>query len=560
MARAMRVTRETLANQLAPMAVRMRQMHPRMHPLLQLVADIGPGMAEATADAARSEILKWVTRRSGRLPPEAWEFEGFSSPIAGRSAAGVRLRDGDLDCWIVRCDDPDKNVPGRNWQTEVGVIRHREIVRLTLRLLVATHEDVANLLPGVPGLVRQLAQRPGLLLHHRPLEPKAWLVDGETDAEALCELVERPTRHVPVVVVSLEEGGEDPTAALIDADALATRMLGIGIVAILSGPMTFVLTDRWGKQWSCFHRAIRVYRPGFDTDRQSPYEHPLILPRRVEEWSVEGGQTIADHLMRLACSASLSQLREDHDIIPFSKVNQAARQREREAASSAGRSDQDLLTLAEQELKAKEAHLAVMEDMMADEEDKRRQAEAAAEELRGENYRLKLHLDSVKGRLEALGRKLDDEVSIPSTLDEVREWADRHLAGRVVVTPRAARAAKRSQFQDIPAAYKALMFLANEYRAMRLEGGNDRVECADDALQQLRLQNEPTGDETRLREIGDEFLVDWRGRKRLLGWHLKNGGNTRDPMRCFRLYYFWDDEEELVVVGYLPSHLETRAT
>lgn len=149
-----------------------------------------------------------ANERSGELPSEAWTFQDFSSSIAGRSAAGVRLQNSEADWWVIRCDDPDKNVPGRNWQTEVGVIRHGGGVRLALRLLVATHEDVANLIPGVPGLVRQVAQRPGLVLHRRPLRPKAWLVDGETDAERLCDLIERPSRHVPVVVVSLNDGAE----------------------------------------------------------------------------------------------------------------------------------------------------------------------------------------------------------------------------------------------------------------------------------------------------------------------------------------------------------------
>ena len=65
-----------------------------------------------------------------------------------------------------------------------------------------------------------------------------------------------------------------------------------------------------------------------------------------------------------------------------------------------------------------------------------------------------------------------------------------------------------------------------------------------------------------MREQGDAFVVAWgpKGEKRVLAWHLKNGGNTRDPERCLRIYYFWDDETQQVVVGSLPGHLKTRAT
>ena len=49
------------------------------------------------------------------------------------------------------------------------------------------------------------------------------------------------------------------------------------------------------------------------------------------------------------------------------------------------------------------------------------------------------------------------------------------------------------------------------------------------------------------------------GTKRELDRHLKKG-NSRNSRHCFRLYFFWDDEDEQVVVGWLTSHLDTRQT
>jgi len=37
-------------------------------------------------------------------------------------------------------------------------------------------------------------------------------------------------------------------------------------------------------------------------------------------------------------------------------------------------------------------------------------------------------------------------------------------------------------------------------------------------------------------------------------------GTSRDPRFCMRIYFFWDDEENVVVVGHLPGHLTTAAT
>ena len=65
--------------------------------------------------------------------------------------------------------------------------------------------------------------------------------------------------------------------------------------------------------------------------------------------------------------------------------------------------------------------------------------------------------------------------------------------------------------------------------------------------------------ETRAGEQGDEYFVRYRGRREFLGWHLKKG-TSRDASRDLRIYFFWDEEDEEVVIGYLPGHLDNRIT
>ncbi|GAB4208285.1 MAG: hypothetical protein Fur0019_13850 [Tibeticola sp.] len=40
----------------------------------------------------------------------------------------------------------------------------------------------------------------------------------------------------------------------------------------------------------------------------------------------------------------------------------------------------------------------------------------------------------------------------------------------------------------------------------------------------------------------------------------KQRGHARERTRCFRLYYFWDDDTQCAVVGWLPSHLDNSLT
>ena len=102
------------------------------------------------------------------------------------------------------------------------------------------------------------------------------------------------------------------------------------------------------------------------------------------------------------------------------------------------------------------------------------------------------------------------------------------------------------------------MLLADEYRSMKTNGGAEKRTEFQEGLDTLGLEYTKTGEKHLLKEKGREFIVEYRERNCLLEWHLKNGGNTRDPARCFRLYFFWDDETEQVVIGSMPGHLETR--
>ena len=94
---------------------------------------------------------------------------------------------------------------------------------------------------------------------------------------------------------------------------------------------------------------------------------------------------------------------------------------------------------------------------------------------------------------------------------------------------------------------------------MRRNGGIEFKKKYEEALQNLSLEETPSISESRLGEHGDEYKVTYGGKSRILDRHLKCG-NSRESRYCFRLYFFWDDESEIVVVGWLPSHLDTRAT
>ncbi len=195
--------------------------------------------------------------------------------------------------------------------------------------------------------------------------------------------------------------------------------------------------------------------------------------------------------------------------------------------------------------------------LLESEEDKASDLEEQVRELEGQNAFLRSRINELEARFrDESDDSIDQEVALPATLKKLQPWVQQNFLGRILLTGRAARAAKESPFQNVELACNAIRFLGNEYRNMRLKGDDASRAAYEARLQELGLENSRSGNETRLQKQGDEFYVKHRNRKRFLKNHLKDG-NSRESRYCFRCYYFWDDETEQVVIGSLPGHLQT---
>jgi hypothetical protein len=65
------------------------------------------------------------------------------------------------------------------------------------------------------------------------------------------------------------------------------------------------------------------------------------------------------------------------------------------------------------------------------------------------------------------------QVSIPTDLSSLKDWADQHLSGSVLLHQRALRGAKESDYEDPSLVYTALLLLRNFYFSMSTKGGEE---------------------------------------------------------------------------------------
>ena len=511
--------------------------------ILRVAATLGNYDAAAGARRAIAEVLNWAARQVGELPAVAWEQKPFEQLAGGRTCIAVVLETIN-SLWAMRMDRPDRDVAQRTWTVEI-VVGYRptdQHALFSLRLLVNTPESTLRIEPSVPGLVRQVATACGLNYGPSLFEVRPWTLESRQHAEMLCDFILDPARRHPIFACSVPERADEP---LLDAQLLSKHTLGIARVVVVPATYSWVLTEAFGKSRSVFAGAVRAYLPGFSSDA-NPFVHRLYLADQVADQV--GAKRASLSLRWLAANESLRRLRLGGDVLAFSTVRDAALTAERRRLQSEGAASEMELAVAQQQIESLREALsgAVDEKDLYFHEWTASDAEARQfeQQCRGLRARIQVLIAQIKQR----GERPDDGSKLPEHWEEFAEWCDETLAARVILSPRARREVKSPEYDSPGHAAQCLLWLANEYWEARLDGAGDDLQGA--ILE--GVHNARCG--------ADSLELDFDGRRLRADWHIKSGGNTRDPRRCLRIYYAWDQQSQQIVIASMPGHISTDAS
>lgn len=286
--------------------------------------------------------------------------------------------------------------------------------------------------------------------------------------------------------------------------------------------------------------------PGFKADA-NPYAHRLFLADHI---NTKDGLAQSIRWMRwLAAAESLRRASLGRDVLSFAAIRSSSLRAKQQKLAREGASESEQLLAARARIEALEKELEDQKINLDYFDSEHRaaeeRAEAAEEQMRASAFRIQELLSRVKED----GSADDESEAPPQAWSEFLSWCDVALAGRVALTPVARRMVRAPEFEDVHVAAQALLWLANECRARRLNGGEGS------------LRDEPVVDGLRNAHCGsDQFDLTWQGQRHTADWHIKNGGNTRDPKRCLRIYYFWDSATQQIVVAEMPAHRKTDAS
>lgn len=540
--------------------------------IYQLSATLGSEQfpeTEKRFEEARSLTLWWMNRRLknelGRgIPPPAWSGAPFEIDQHGQLYAAVTVPD--LNLWTCRLEHDDPTVPARTWSVDLALRQVGSEVILVERTLCVSPATCIQPAPlTVPGIVRDLITKVGLT-DAVPITGRPWYLKSSSDLELLQLLLSDALRLLPVVMLTEADGLAADRAYkveryVLDPVAVGRDLLGLAHVVVMPRSLGFEWTNRIGRVWSAFNGAVRTFRPGLNFSNDDPYRHPLTKLDDIVLWEYQGGLSAEKIYAESAFQAFLKEKmfqtitsrplrQEDTLFYRYAKVR----------SLSAGTAPCQGSSPVEQELRLEVAELRKQVEEERGEKDYVYNSSAELEEnlqrVERERFNLRAQLDGLRA---GLGEAARAQIPLPASLDELEDW-QRHVAGQLWIAPRAIAAAGKSEFRDPKVVFESLLLLANEYRQMRIRGGDELRVAYEAGLQRLKLTEARSISESRVGQQGEEYYVNHPflvGKRVFLEDHLRRG-TDRDQRNSLRIYFAWERQEQLVIVGWLPSHLTTR--
>jgi hypothetical protein len=490
---------------------------------------------------------------------------GTVSPQVLAKTNSLRLSDGSyLQSWTewaayprlyaLRLTHGDREVPGREWSTELGVEDPGDGSDLRATILLETSEVSARVLSPVlitrPRLVESIllecapvSDTPGLTVRALTLE----------SARAFEYVVTDERRAHPLVVISPTGSGD----FLLSAERLRSLVAGLAeVIQIRSDVDTFALADSLGREHVSWLGAVRILFPPRMRGGDRFIPRVSLMPDAIAEILAEGRSVEAEILSILAHRMNLATSRGH---IRPERVRELSLRREiarrRREAEEAG-STAELLPLyeeADRENKEKirqlEEYGRTLDDVVDGLEDEKRSLSSQNEALKAALSRTASPAVSgipVRTR-DALMAVLRGTPSLEDSLHVIA-----HLfPDRLVVLDSAWKSARAaSRFRHVDKALGLLQTLVTSYWQALNDGQGDNEGRKLFGKAYAANESETVMGNKRARALRT-FVHE--GQPIEMWKHLRIG-NKPSVAETLRIHFEWKDGK--LVVGHCGEHLD----
>lgn len=465
--------------------------------------------------------------------------------------------------FCMKVSHPDSSIPGRIWTTEAEIIVVDEKVLFGVKLSYSTpiNNDACSVEFSMPSFVVNIAKQNGII-DVRKLEAEAWSIEDEKSLEHLYDLIQNVDRKMPVIVITENDnceniGGQYTKGYLVDADLLAREIASLAHVVRIPCNMVDKWNEVTGKKWGVYGGAIRTYFPGANFAEDDYMRHPLSVANRImasNYMDKMGNEYIAGDAFKNILEENVKKyntnVRFDWRNLGHKFYFYANKELLIEKEKSISNIEQLRATY--------ERQISQLEESISDKDNELLTAliqveerEEQIEEIQDRVYRLNLRIDVLEHQLAcSRGDKID--IPILDDYSKLEEWVDTYFPGRIVLHNRAIRSLKNAVYENPELVFKSIHLLGTTYYQMRM--GKLTKKEFEAKCSELGIEEAGAIADTAAGEQGDTYFVQYHGKKVKLDRHLRKG-TSREPQFCMRIYFFWCEEESLVVIGSLPQHL-----
>lgn len=543
-----------------------KPMPAALEPLGQRVRDRGPLIRSVSRVAFMIEgdnafdrtvrhVIKWMKKRSANIPAAA--FDGVPFEVGGggdHPAEAVRFDEDGGRLWAAILDDPDMDVARRTWVTEITVGEKDGRTAFGARLINISRGEDAPFTPSRPGVVHGVISDLEAVADGVPLLDKVVPIENEDDFDQFWELLTNPNRTLPVIVTAIAAGIEPA----VDLEILPRRVSGLAHLVSITQEMSWELTRRLGKKLSVFDGATRIYQPRFNPDDANPFQHGLWLSRSTDDDEARDQRITQIITWTLTNSVRSKLIPEFPRYAEFRRWSDEQRSK---AAKSLSQSDPELISLYEDEIKKlkddMKSKTSEYDDLLTSAGDELSRVERLEKEARDMNWLLRQRLESLENSMRANERDFADE---PLTkFEDIETWADKHLVGSIWISSKALRTASKAQFNDVDLFGKTLLMLRDFYVPMKRTPSPEYREAYEGALINLGLEDSYCFSNSNDIRNFPEYKVSYRDSVYWCGSHIKYGSGYDDRF-MFRIYYHWHSEDQILLIGHMPKHLNNMIT
>jgi hypothetical protein len=489
-------------------------------------------------------VQKWLHQKgmpSGVISTSATTFTSSPGVTCLLTKERIASSPGQFRRWILLESQPDTIFR----TTLVASAAHGEIV---LFVVLETGPARAIVVPipvdvRCPFVVRDVLRLPyEWQLGSTRVQPRKLRANDAASAELLGDQIESQDRTLPIVAVSERDGFLlHPN---LDED-ISYDLSGLATVASLNEVASWSLTRRFGREWSCFNGAVRIYWPPTSAGLGNAFNHPLWTAERLLE--VGHGDTkeaadVARKIMRnrimSVASFAIPEPSIIHQITSAHRQEQLDRIKQDSSSQAVKLAEwEELATSYSDQLVKLEKELASRQEMI----------ERLKVDL--QNQQLMREYSTSRGSDEVLPENVEPPKTVAQAYEKARaEFSkDLHFGGDVELgiqklDPAAGPPQKiYEQLATLAdaAKHKRTNTLGRNLQAWLTERG---VNCSGE--DEITRKNEAARRRRTWKTASGTSVFDF---------HLKPNDGT-SPDKCVRVYCEWDGTLKKYVIGYIGRH------